>query len=302
MGQLGIRILNVALFTVCSFQVASVFNDVSADYLRPEPAAVAPAQVAPPPAQPREWNQRKAIIDRNVFDAKTLASFEPEPEPEPENLEETKLPVRLVGTQAHSVRENSKAVLADGSGRNWELLWEGDELSRHDGVQLVRIERRRVVLDNKGRREELRLDEATNEPTQRRPDRSSRRRSRRASNPRNDTPAPIAERLKQLRRDSGGSSRGVGSILSQGRPVPKWEDGQLVGMELRDVEAGGLYERVGLSEGDVITAVNGIQLDNAADASRVLSELSSADSLEIETTNGVINVPEEELIKLMDPE
>jgi type II secretion system protein C len=299
MGQLGIRIVNVALLTVCSFQVASVFNEVSANFLQPGPSAYAATAAFPAPA-PRDWAQRKAIIDRNVFGAQTLSDFQPEPEPEPEDIEATKLPVTLLGTQVHSVRENSKAAIAERGARDHELLWEGDELASHQGVRVVRIERGRVVLDNKGRREELLLDEASNVPLARtQPDRSSRRQSRRAAaRTPSRTPTPITERLKEL-RDANSGVRNMGSILSQGRPVPKWENGELVGMELRDVEPGGLYEKVGLAEGDIITAVNGIELDNAADASKVLAELSTADSLEIETTDGTISVSAEDLPELL---
>lgn len=293
MGHLGIRIANVALFTVCSFQVASVFNTLSADFLRPGPAAL---HAAPAPALQarREWAERQPILDRNLFDAQTFAAFVPEPEPEVEDLEATKLPLRLLGTQLHSVRENSKAVVTDRGARDHELVWEGDSFEKHPQAKVIRIERGRLIIDNQGRREELLLAEESNLPAPR-PSRADRRQSRRAASRAAETPS-LTDRLRQL-QDRGG--RDMGSILSQGRPVPKWEDGQLVGMELRDVEPGGLYDKVGLAEGDVITGVNGIQLDNAADASRVLAELTSAESLEIETTNGTISVDQGQLDELL---
>lgn len=291
MGHLGIRIANVALFTVCSFQVASVFNAVSADFLRPGPAALRAAPVPDAPAQ-RDWSERQPILDRNLFDAKTFAEFVPEPEPEPEDLEATKLPLRLLGTQVHSVRENSKAVVTDRGSRDHELVWEGDSFEKYPQARVVRIERGRLVIDNQGRREELLLADEGDAPA--RPTRADRRRSRRAATRANDAPS-LTDRLKALQ----GRGRDMGSILSQGRPVPKWEDGELVGMELRDVEPGGLYDKVGLAEGDVITGVNGIELDNAADASRVLAELTTADSLEIETTSGTISVGPDQLKELL---
>ncbi len=304
MGQLGIRIANVALFTVCCFQVATVFNEVSADYLRPAPTAF--ETTAPPAAAPRrDWSERQPILDRNLFDAQTFAVTAP-PEPEPsEELEETKLPVRLLGTQVHSVRENSKAAISDKTGRKHELLHEGDSLEKHPQARVVRIERRRVVLDNKGRREELLLAEAAAPVTKARNtrDRSARRSRRSAAaasrSNRRDT-GSITDRLKELQQAKTGQ-RDMSSLLrqDQGRLLPKWEEGQLVGMELRDVEAGGLYERIGLSEGDVITSVNGIDLDDASAASKVLPELASAEQLEIETNRGPITVGPGELDRLL---
>jgi general secretion pathway protein C len=297
MGQLGIRIANVALFTVCCFQVASVVNHVSADFLMPGPASFA-ASAVPAARGPRDWDERKAILDRNLFGAQIFAGdFFPEPEPQ-EDLEETRLPVQLLGTQLSSIREHSKAAIADRGARNTELLHEGDSLEKHPQARLIRIERGRVILDNKGRREELLLAEATNLPAARsKPNRSSRRRSRRSASRSVET-TPLAERLQELQKARGGG-RDMATIFSQGRLVPKYEDGQLVGMELQELEAGSLYEKVGLQEGDVITAVNGIQLDNAAAASKVLPELASAEELNIETTSGTLTVTQDQLSEIL---
>ncbi len=287
MGQLGIRIANVALFTVCCFQVASVFNEVSAEYLRPGLAAFATAAPTVAPAT-RDWRERQPILDRNVFGAQTFA-MDVLPVVQDENLEETKLPVTLLGTQVHSVRENSKAAITDRGSRDHELLREGDSLEKHPRARVVRIERGRVVLDNQGRREELLLAEATGAPAApARPDRSNRRRSRRAST-REPAAESLTDRLRDLNKASGGLD--MGTIFSQGRLLPKWEDGALIGMELRDLEPNSLYEKIGLQEGDVITSVNGITLDDAAAASKLLPELAKGGPLEIETSGGPISVP-----------
>ena len=285
MGQLGIRIANVALFTVCCFQVATVFNEVSANYLRPGPAAFA---ATAPEAGPlaRDWHERQPILDRNLFGAQTFAvDMLPVVDPD-EKLEETKLPVTLLGTQVHSVRAHSKAAITDRGSRDHELLREGDTLEKHPQARVVRIERGRVVLDNKGRREELLLAEADTGLAARAPeppDRSSRRRSRRAST-REPAAESLTDRLRDLNKANGGLD--MGTIFSQGRLLPKWEDGALVGMELHDVEPDSIYEKVGLQEGNVITSVNGIALDDAAAASKLLPELAKGGSIEITTLDG----------------
>jgi type II secretion system protein C len=296
MGRLGIRIANVALFTLCCFQAAAVFNKVSADLLMPSPSAFAASPV-PAALAARSWEQRQPILERNLFGAQMFADPLPEEEPEVEDLAATKLPVRLLGTQVHSVRENSKAAITDKGGRFHELLYVGDALERHPEARLVKIERGRVILLNEGRREELLLVEAATEPVTKRTDR--RRRSRRSARSEAAVPAPLTERLRELQlgKNEGRSAR---DLFSQAKIIPKWDDGQMVGMELREIEPGSLYEKVGLSEGDIITSFNGVALDSAAAGARVLSQFVEADEFKIGLIGGeVMTVGSEELAELL---
>ena len=78
--------------------------------------------------------------------------------------------------------------------------------------------------------------------------------------------------------------------------IPKWEDGEMVGMELREIEAGSLYDKVGLSDGDVIKSFNGIDLNSPAAGARVVSQFVEADSFSIELLGGeTMDIPAEEL-------
>ena len=284
MGRLGIRIANVALFTLCCFQVANVVNDVSADLLMPGPASFSSA-VAPDPVVERSWAERTPILDRNLFGAQIFAAAEPTPTPV-ENLEATKLPLRLLGTQVSSVREHSKAAIADSAGRDPEVLHEGDPFAKHPEARLVRIERRRVVLQNGARREELRLDDedAVEPPPVRAAARRTSRRSVASRRPTPDTDT-LTDRLRALQLDQN-NGRDARSLFNQAKIIPHWEDGQMVGMELQEIEPGSLYEKVGLKSGDVITSFNGIELDSAAAGARVLSQFVQAKEINIKTLDG----------------
>jgi type II secretion system protein C len=303
MGRLGIRIANAVLFILCSFQVANVVNKVGADALRPGPADLAPTS-EPSVIAPPSWDSRQAILDRNLFDAQIFASAEPEIEIV-EELEETKLPVLLLGTQFSSVREHSKAAIADRGAREHQVLREGEALEKHPQARLVRIERGRVILDNQGRREELVLAEAAPGESQRPLPRSERQSQRRASRPAPAPPAPIAERLREL-QESGRGASAVRKLSQQARIVPKWEEGQMVGIELTEIEPGSVYEKIGLESGDVITSLNGIQLDSAAAGTRALSQIDQAEHFEIELSSGKVTTigPEEldELLGQAEPE
>lgn len=298
MGRLGIRIANVTLFALCCFQIAGVFNKVSADFLMPGPASIAAGPAAEATAvTARSWKHREPILDRNLFGAQVFAEAAPEVEPE-EELEKTKLPLRLLGTQVHSIRENSKAAVADKSGKFHELLYLGDTPERHPQARLVKIERGRVILENRGRREELLLAEATFNPQAKRSDR--RRPSRaRGARVQATAPTPIAERLRELQIDTN-EGRNARDLFNQAKIAPKLDEGQMVGVELSEIEPGSLYEKLGLSEGDVITSFNGIDLDTAAAGARVLNQFLEAEEFEIELADGdIMSLDAEELQELL---
>ena len=296
MGRFGIRIANVALFALCCFQIAGVFNKVSADFLMPGPASIAAAP-APAAVAARSWKHREPILDRNLFGAQMFAEVAPEPEPE-EELEETKLPLRLLGTWVTSVVEDSMAAITDKSGKFSETRWLGDTLERHPNTRLVKIERGRVILENRGRRAELLLAEVTPPPQARH---TNRRRPSRPRAPRVEAtaPTPIAERLRNLQLDKS-LERNARDLFNQAKITPKLDEGQMVGMELSEIESGSLYEKLGLSDGDIITSFNGVDLDTAAAGARVLNQFLEADEFEIELAGGdVMTLDAEDLQELL---
>ena len=292
MGRLGIRIVNGLLFALCSFQVAGVFNKVSAELLMPAAASFA---FVPPRATDvgGDWSDLEPILERNLFGAQIVPIALPEPEPE-EKLDETKLPLQLLGTLLSDNPKTSTAAIADKGAADHELLREGDQLARHQHVRVARIERGRVILQNRDRREELLLNEdqplaaASFSPRALRPDRRSSRRPS-ASRSKRSTPRPpaIAEQLNEL-RIGGSEVRNAGDLLSQAKITPKWLEGEMQGMELREIEPGSLYDKVGLEDGDVIQSFNGIRLDSTAAGAEVLKQFAEADQFEIELTDGTV--------------
>ncbi|GAF87173.1 unnamed protein product, partial [marine sediment metagenome] len=96
-----IRLTNVVLFTMACWLFSVVFNQILAERLQPRGVRVYAGEVEAAQSAP-DWNDRKVIIDRNLFGAKvSLEQSKPPPAPlaeEPEEVEETKLPLELLGT------------------------------------------------------------------------------------------------------------------------------------------------------------------------------------------------------------
>jgi general secretion pathway protein C len=259
------------MFVGSSFLVAQGVNQVSEAALSPMADASGRAVVAET-IEPRSWNDRKAILDRNLFDAQ-VAGGTPiieEPEEVVEELVDTKLPLKLLGTIASQDQIIASASIENTRDRSHENVRVGDRLKGMSDVEVEKIGRGHVVLINGARREILKLSEEIAVPTRSRP--PSRRTARSSRRSRSDRDPK--DRLRDLAK-----SRGAAAIFSQARILPRYENGQMVGIQVSKIEAGSLFEEVGLQDGDTITAVNGEPLDNPAASKNLLDALRRGESI-----------------------
>lgn len=159
MRRIVIRFLNLALIVACAFQSARVINLIAADLLTPPPVYEQSGEVHEEVAR-SEWEARKTILDRNLFGAKLVDDAPPELVAiAEEDVEETKLPLKLEATIAGTNASDSRAAIQDVQSRTSMVLGVGDALETHPAVSIAVIERGRVLLNNSGRREELLLNE-----------------------------------------------------------------------------------------------------------------------------------------------
>jgi general secretion pathway protein C len=277
MGRIAIWAVNALMFALCCFLVASLVNALVGDWMAAPPASVA-EPIAPAPAPARSWADRQVILDRNLFNVSTLL---PEPvRPEDEPLEATRLPLRLLGTVASSDPDEAWAAVEDQQNRKELVVRVGEHLL--DQATVVRIERRRIVLQNGARREELALGEEEPAPPVRQA----------AARPGRSTPAPLAnlqERVRQLsenrfgveRGDVAEAARNPAELFSQARILPKYEEGQMTGVQLSSIQPGSIFEEIGLREGDTVTQVNGIVVTGPQDSAALLKELAESDEFTV---------------------
>jgi general secretion pathway protein C len=205
------------------------------------------------------------------------------------DLPHTQLPLRLVATVVRERRSLSLATVVDTQAGGHEVLSEGGILRHHPRVKLAAIERGRVLLDNDGTREQLLLERSVASGAGSAPD-----------------PEEIAYRRDLSRRlrtltDAGTEYRELGTqrrsgLLLEGDVRPVFEGGELVGVQLDALREGGVYDQVGLRNGDIVTAVNGVPLGEPTAAARVMAELAVSDQLEVRVerndgTEEVLSVP-----------
>lgn len=302
MSVLGFRLANVVLFLAATWLAADVVTEVAASILIPPstPAYVKTTSVAPS-AQP--WSQRQAILDRNLFGAQVIADeVVDEIEPD-EELQETRLPLKLLGTVASTDQIVASAAIENSRKRTHEVVKVGDRLADFTDVVVFRIDRGRVVLQNGASREELTMNEdlMAKAPSVNRT-KPTPRPSRRAANKRSKGKKSAKDRLKDLAEQSGVT--GAAALFSQARVLPKYKDGQMVGIEISQIEADSFYEQVGLSEGDMLTNINGITIDTPAASQKLLEAFTNQAPIVAEVTGPggsprTINISPETIQKFM---
>jgi general secretion pathway protein C len=294
MNRVAVWTANAALAVLCCWIVAGMAGNVAGGILAPAaPAAAAPLPAAA--AAERGWKERQVILDRNLFNSALLGGAEDRTE---EDLAKTKLPLKLLGTAAGADPKASWAAVEDLEKRQHLVVRVADRLQGK--AEVIRIERRRIVLRNGGSLEELALDEDQKAGGTRTASASSRGRqfNRRPTPPPAPPPteetsgnSPV-ERVQRLADDRFGVSRedvqsvanNPAALFSQARILPKYEEGQMVGVQLNSIQSGSLFEQIGIQNGDTITEFNGIQITSQQDSAAVLRQLTEASEFNVTVT------------------
>jgi general secretion pathway protein C len=272
MGRIAIWIANFALGVLCCFLLSRPILLVLEALLLPaQTVAVTPAASTP---VARVSSDRQIILRRNLFNVSTLAVSGSALSVE-EALEATKLPLRLLGTAASADTRLSWAAVEDLESHAHSVVRIDDVLRQQ--AKVVRIERRRIVLQNGARREELALEQngggtvtTTHAAAAAPGDPNAARVKRLADN-----------RFAVARSDVENATRNPAALFSQARIVPKYDNGQMVGVQLNSVQPGSLFEQIGIQSGDTVTTFNGVRIDRPEQSANLLRELTEAKSFNV---------------------
>lgn len=242
----------------------------------PTPEVAIPTKLAAPietgqqvPTQLVKYSAVEPLKD--VFGSSVaVVAVEPEAptEEEIETQKTTSLRLKLHGVFASNSNEKGSAIIADG---NKQLLYSvGDEIEANRGVKLARVLEKRVILNNKGSLESLWLFSEE--------DFKSKVTSRRNSPRRTPT-----------RRTVNNQQQKFDSIRTSARPdqIPKnigdvvrfsvhREGGKMVGYRIRPGRDRDLFNQVGLKANDIVTSVNGIEVNDPQQIRSVYKSMKTA--------------------------
>jgi type II secretion system protein C len=293
----GLLALQVALGAGC---VWFTYSAVAA-LVTSSPAVEAPIPPAVGGALTKRPLEEYAVIaTRNLFG--TLTSVEVAA-PETEAIAESTLQVKLIGTLAAGAGGVSVASIEDPSGKRIPVRT-NDVLP--GGAKVVRIEPTRIVIDNRGRLEEITFPEKTgtpNVPSTPANDSLLRRRPGLARQLSQPQPQSLSERLRRLNESvqqqqaqpvpapgsppaSGAvaaAGQQPGSLLDQVRMLPAYDvSGALQGLKVSWVQEGSGIATNGVQVGDLITSVNGVAITSPSEGLRAFREVPAGSTVLID--------------------
>lgn len=99
-----------------------------------------------------------------------------------------------------------------------------------------------------------------------------------------DSQAPESSSVEKLavsRRDLEEALGNLPQMLSQARAVPYFRAGQSIGLRLFAIKRESLFEKLGLKNGDILTAANGVPLVDISGALQIIEREKEISSLEV---------------------
>ena len=237
----------------------------------------------PPPSRGQTWTAKPVqIVDPAPLDTPRLANLIGlRPRPVDETVSQPSedsapsrsgLAVRLIGTLSGVARRWLVASLdVRGKAHSYGI---GDEI---EGASIIDIERDRVIVWNQSRQEFI--DRGS--PTQTIRDES-----------RSGAPAPqgVGTGIRPLspteyevpRAELDNILGDIDKIATQARSVPVIKDGRMQGLRLFAIRPDSVYQRLGISNGDVITRINGEQLDSISRGLQLFANLRDTRRIDVE--------------------
>lgn len=293
MLRYGLRAFYITLAAGCIY---FLYSTVSGFLGAPEVREVRIPAIEPAPRSKVDFARYAIVGERNLFKSREVAL--PPPPPPKEELEESKLRYRLLGTIAGTRPGLSIATLQDESTKERFHVRVDDPIGDAPNVTVARIERMKLVINNKGRLEAITMEEpeSTTKPSRASPRKRAKPRTSRARRPRG-RPAANSQRERLLSRVRGmtDKSRGakqsrpqpraarkpdkkasndVKNLLDQVRFAPSYDDdGELAGVQVTEVLPGTPLEQSGLQSGDVIVSINGVPINGPSDLPKILPAL-----------------------------
>ncbi|MGB1581251.1 MAG: type II secretion system protein GspC, partial [Nevskiales bacterium] len=211
-----------------------------------------------------------AILSANMFGR--ASQDEAPADIDPMVAPDTRLNLKLTGIFASADPEQSRALIKDESGKQRPYSV-GDDIPGN--AKLYSIHADRVLLERKGRYETLRLEQ--DKLSSASVSRSNRNLpGTNQSSPELDPAA--AQSLSEIRETLLQDPTKAGQYI---RLQPVYNQGQLQGYRVYPGKNRQLFKDVGLRAGEMVTSVNGTQLDDPTRALQMLTELSSASQLSV---------------------
>lgn len=236
-------------------------------------------------ARPKAFSEYQATLERNLMqvevtrpapeieaaaqaeaDAEAAASAPPKP---------SALPAEVLGTLGGD-DEVAAALIRDKRNKEVDVYRVGDKLFGE--AVIIAIRRGEVEVLKGNRREILTLYESDAPPAAPEPAAQAEDTGSTLAQPVKDTPELIVsesgDNAWEIDKESFDTVlQDLGPLLTQARVVPNFKGGKIDGYKVFAIKEGSLFEKIGLSNGDVIRSVNGVGINTPERALQLFQQL-----------------------------
>ncbi len=218
------------------------------------------------------------VVERNLFQTKATAAVIPQAV-DVEGLQQTNLKLKLWGTVTGDEKK-AYAVIEQTGKRTQNLYRIGDSVQN---ATLKMILREKVVLSVSGRDEILEIEKATSRPAG---IRAAPAYASAGSRGVRKKRAVRSQKITLRRAQIDKALQDVNQLLGDVSIRPHFQDGQPDGLMLSRVKPNSLFMRMGLRNGDVISGVNGQELQSVDDAMSFYEKLKESDQVTVNLKRG----------------
>ena len=280
MARRIIQIANLLLITAAVFLSVKLFYQfltIRLDYSIPAITSANPATVARVGKPRPPFDRYRAIVDRDLFDTiEDTTEKAPAPKIDLENLEQTKLNLKLWGTvTANDDKDGiARAVIEEPKFHRQGLYKVGDTIQQ---ATISEIFRNSVVLDVNGKKEKLTIEEKS-DFQKAGADIASMYRPEPEEMPQIEPETQIS--LKRTRVDE--ALNNLNQLMSEVKIRPYFKDGEAAGFIVSSIAPDSVVRDMGLKTGDIVTGINGEDIKTADDAMAFYEKLQAGEALSLQ--------------------
>ncbi|OQX13128.1 MAG: hypothetical protein BWK80_43080 [Desulfobacteraceae bacterium IS3] len=234
-----------------------------------KPGDATESELRQPAAHYDAFTNRDLFKTKAAQDALAAAAMAKEKAPEPPpTMELTKLQVRLWGTVAGEGIA-SYAVIEDLKDKKQSLYHINDEIQK---AKVKQILREKVILTLGGKDEVLEMGEKAGQPP----------------NKPIFPPAPVgavpmlSDNVRLARTEIEEAMNDVNNLMKQARIRPHFTNGKPDGLTLTGVRPDSIFTKLGLQSGDILTGVDGKDIQSVDDALKLYQSLKSSPGVSLQ--------------------
>jgi general secretion pathway protein C len=261
-----LNLLNLLLLTGAVFFVVKAFYAlVTANIDSGRPLKATTSQLVPHEDETQHpLSYYSAVTERNLFKTKTGAGGRPE-KLDIESLKPTDLKLDLLGTITGDKKE-AYAVIEDTTTKQQNLFRIGDTIQN---ATVKMILREKVVLNVNGKDEILKIEKD--------------REGSKNFNP--QTAKLMTERSQNItvkRSQMESAVKDVNNLMKQIRIRPNFRNGKPDGIRLTGIRPNSIFYNMGLKSGDILTGVNGKEIESVDDIFKFYQNLQSSSNVQLQ--------------------